>query len=334
MAFQTGTALNVDDLMSQLSTFLASNGWTINKTVAGSGDGHSAEYYLQKGSSYFSTRAGVVTGDQWYHGVFSSDVENEFLEIWGNTGFDGGAGPGSQPGSSNPFNGGNIVNFLLPNMTAYYFFTDPAKTYCHAVVETTANEFRHIIFGQVEKLGAYDGGEYVMSCSWSNAANDIDFVSDQAHKVPFVHQGNSSSTRNVLRYNIDGNLWKIAYFEFDFVSWVLPVSGSRNGTYPMDVMMNGTATGTRHAAPNDFNGLTPFMHIPAGWVVRSQTSWLPVGKFSDVRYVNMQNIAPGEVITLGSDNWYCFPIIERKDPGLRDELPNSGYDGYAYKQIP
>lgn len=328
MSYQTGTAVHLDDLLGKLDVFLVANGWTQDKFVAGSGDGHSSEYYWHKGASYFAFEAGVVSGNQSYHGIIQV-IDLPWLQIYGATGHAGGSTIDNQPNTSIEAR----ISELMPNMTAYHFFTDPAQTYIHVVVETTANEFRHIICGLCNKLGAYDGGEYVIAHEHAQTAAGIDVPDYFIHHHPF-HGFTSNSLRpSKFHCNIDGVRWKQYYFNTVFSSMVAPAAAGNSG-FPNDIVWNSGADSALVAQPNSFNNQPVLMNISCGFTIRSSTVQTPVGHFPDVRAINIKNIVPSSTLVLGGDTWHVFPICEKKEPDLRDDLPNSGWKGIAYLEVP
>lgn len=328
MSYQTGTALDIDDLLVKLSTFAQANGWTLDKFVAGNGNGHSSELYLHKGASYVIYKAVLQGGFGYYHGVFLNPQNNPTIFMYGATGHDGGQDYENQPNTSNR----TEVTWLLPNMTAYHFFTDPAQTYLHVVVEVTAGEYRHMSYGLCNKLGAYDGGEYVMGHWWDHNPAQIDVPEDFRHMPGIFAGGNATAYYCRFHCNIDGVRWKQYQGTQNFISIYACAYRNTQGTF-LDTLLTPQSTG-RSASPNTFNNVSPLHQIPVGWVVRATNFWTPVGHFPDVRALNMKNIAPSATLTLGSDDWLIFPAMEKKNPTTRDNLPNSGYLAYAYLKVP
>ena len=326
MSYQTGTALDLDDLLQKLSTFAQANGWTENQFDAGSGNGADVDLFLSKGTNFIVFHARLTGGNNVYHGV-SQAIDHPDMYMYGATGYDGGSAFNLQPGTSLRA----TTNWLLPSMTAYHFFTDPAKVYLHVVVETTANEFRHFANGQVAKVGNYDGGDYVMGTQWSQTTADIDVPSDSQHFPAWMHQGNGSTTQNRFRYNIDGNQWRHYYFNTVFQS-IAGSQGSSSIAVWNQAILNHSYS--RSASPNAFNQAIILWRMYGGWNYRSSTFLVPTGCIEDVRFVNIRNVAPSTTYNLGGDDWIIFPLCEKKDPNLRDNLPNSGDYGFAYKVVP
>ena len=330
MAYQTGTATDVDDLIAKLSTFLQANGWTEDKYVAGSGDGWSSELYISKGASFFTIEAGVQTASQFYLGQ-TQTIDRPYIRIRGATGHDGG-----QPVSNQPNTHSNYaeVDWLQNNMTAYHFFTDPAQTYCHCVVESVANTFHHIVFGLANKIGTYDGGEYLFGHRHIHGPTNVDDPANSQHIFPWMGGGSSSTGRGYFHCNVDGVRWKRYHFLTTFQSIAASIQIGYTQGYPSEIWANPSSHAQRVATPQSFNDVSPLANIPCGWIIRSTTIWTPVGHFPDVRIVNMKNLSPGASLVLGGDTWRCFPLGRKEIPGLEGSFINTGYMGYAYKEIP
>jgi hypothetical protein len=62
--------------------------------------------------------------------------------------------------------------------------------------------------------------------------------------------------------------------------------------------------------------------------------YTPIGEFPDVFRVNMKGFTPAQAITLGSDTYRVFPVVnsDTVNTVLGDEY--SGYEGYAYRVRP
>lgn len=329
MTYQTGTATNVDDLLAKLSTFAVTAGWTEEKVVAGSGDGASSELYLSKGTIFVTFEAMLTGGNNVYHGI-NQALDHPHLEMKGATGFDGGETVANQPGTHTA---GCETNWLLPNMTAFHFFTDPTKTYIHVAIETTANEFRHIHFGILDKLGAYTGGEYITACQHFQSASFIDEPMNFQHSWPWVQIGNSGPVHQQLRVVADGETWHQAVGNnTNNNQWFPPMQGAAQG-FPIEDFLEVKSNTSKAAQPNTFNSTVVLFQLPCH-IRRSSTKKTPVGKPHDLRMCNMQNVSPATSIFFGGDEWVIFPVIQKKDPGLRDNLPNSAFLAYAYKKIP
>jgi len=327
MSYETGTALNVDDLLAKLSVFAVANGWTENKFVAGTGNGSSSEMYLSKGVTFAIFDAQLTTGNNTYHG-FNQALDHPHIDTYCATGFNGANPVNGQPGTSLH----KETNWLLPNMTAYHFFTDPTKEYLHIVVEVIANEFRHIHIGLLDKIGAYDGGQYMQSTCPDQNINRIDDPVSFQHSYPWVQLGNGAGKFQKLRANIDGIAWKSSQFLNTTSAWTPPMRFAAQGEWldnHFDIRLNGNVD----SQPNTFNTTVILFPIPC-FISRSATQRAPVGKPFDLRVGNIKNVSPSSSIFFGGDEWLIFPFVQKKNPFIRDEEPNSGFLAFAYLKVP
>ncbi len=63
-------------------------------------------------------------------------------------------------------------------------------------------------------------------------------------------------------------------------------------------------------------------------------AFMDIGSIENIRFLAINNLSSGEVITYGEDSWQCWPILEKSDVGfqafnLKDGT--SGYMGMAFK---
>jgi hypothetical protein len=65
----------------------------------------------------------------------------------------------------------------------------------------------------------------------------------------------------------------------------------------------------------------------------SDIRWAPVGQVPDVFRVNMRNLTPEQEISVGSDIYTVFPMINKDSANTLANEGYSGYEGLAYKKI-
>lgn len=84
--------------------------------------------------------------------------------------------------------------------------------------------------------------------------------------------------------------------------------------------------------PNLYNEAT--ILLPIKPLARRASGGLTIiANLKNARYLRNDNLAPGEIITLGADQWKTYPFF-RKDVTLRNsggDYPHSGTFGYAIK---
>ena len=334
MAYETGTATDIADLISKLSTFAVANGWTEDRRDSGNGI-----IGLSKNSVFVSGR-----WDPASHDMLSLHQANAILPS-----------SGTEPGdvASDSGNGYNTTsshaNTVLdderhvelgpgPYPSYYFFENDSGPAYIHIVVETSTDSFVHFGFGEIDKVGdGWTGGEYVYGhnrgfTQWVSTGNThlLSGVTDATN--PSLIAQNATIRISGFPNQPVGTVWGM-------------VSGSarldaRQGT--------DSAANARVGVQGGFQA-GPFSS-PWGVFPASKTSGLipmySIGLFycnndtenhayflgwqADVRGVNIRGIAPKEEIVIGSDTWVIFPQTKRNTAASID---NSTYSGVAYKKV-
>lgn len=302
--YETGTATGPADLIAKLEVFAAANGWTVNTPTSGK----------------VFTKGGIYFGLNW---------DTDDVWVCGATGYNAGSAWSAQPGASVSQ---CRSNDMAGPFQTYHFFTGTAPDYIHVVVEKTAGVFKHFVFGQMIKHGSYVGGEYIGAVYWHMAMPSASVTPNHPngnyHCTPFDVAGQltTASNRGAVRADIDGktNNWMI----FNYVH-------NYSGNYAKGVVRSpgGILESLHERSPSEFNQLTPLLPMLIG-VERGSGLVSPAGYVPDMRYVNMTNFEPSELITIGSDEWLVFPLIQKTATwdNLSSMVPSSGTFGFAYKR--
>nr|WP_318382481.1 hypothetical protein [uncultured Enterobacter sp.] len=150
MAYQTGAAANLSELIEKLATFSQGLGWTVNAFKSGD----NPELYLKNGDDF------------WSFGVAKLNVTKSYC-IAGNSSYDSSKAFNDQPDSStraiakivsNSYLGAGTSEIIEGMFLTYDFFgTDE---YLHVAVQIAANKFRHFGIGRLNKEGHFSGGAY------------------------------------------------------------------------------------------------------------------------------------------------------------------------------
>lgn len=308
MAFETGTATGPGDLISKLRTFAIANGWTIGLT-----SGSSPVFINAARGIYFS----VVTGA-------------DYIFIKGATGHSTGAAWDAQPGTPSGMVATTQVNDCAGPHKLYYFFG--TEQYLHVVIETVTNKFKHFVMGQLEKNSTYTGGAYVDGSyheMQTITSPPMNFPDDLGHRYLFDATGSGTfGGTGRIRVDIDGktNNW-MGYGAAGVASVETnSIKGVTRGTSSLMSAMH-------LASPNAFNQRTVLSPILLA-AARGSGLYSLIGAPKDMRLVNMKNLNPGEIMVIGSDEWYVFPHIQKTltfnvSASL---IPSSGLYGYAYKK--
>ena len=138
MAYQTGTATDINDLFNKLADFAIALNWRINK--------HSTN------SLYLNNK----------DGYWALEFKDKMLFTLVCTGYDKDRDAFNQPGASCNHNLKNCktqtTHLDEGNYVGYDFFG--TAQYLHVVVQYQAERFRHFGIGTLNKEGEYTGGQY------------------------------------------------------------------------------------------------------------------------------------------------------------------------------
>lgn len=332
MAYETGTANNVNDLLDKFRLFAAAQGWTTNRwTTVGSG----RELCISKGSAYFNFRS-------WSNEamlVNGTSSDNKYgITINGSDGYSAGNGVHLQPGypQRGTTGGGDQAMVLFPLVTttgpfpAYHFFAVDSKT-LYAEVEITTGAFMRFGCGSLDLFNpsAPGGGRF-------------------CYAVTGAHVTNSTATYNWLGADMDNWSYGLEFVPFrgadyagnnsgySFASMVRAQFGSFNNwagsgrtvtTAGLQMACQGGGCHDkvlRDYSPNPLNGVG--LMLPNIVSLNVGDEFLsPIGVVPGMRYMDMTNYLPGEEFTLGSDTWKVFPWYQKGGIGL--------YRGVAYKKV-
>lgn len=323
--YETGTATGPADLIGKLATFAGTLGWTVAAQTTSASTG------LPAGAT-------SVTGRVFSKGTLVFGIGYDTDDVWlcGATGVNGANNWAAQTGTSATSTSGYMPrsNEMSGPYQAYHFFGGTSPDYLHVVVERSAGIFKHFAVGELIKAGSYTGGAYLQAVNWYMTTISSNYYAnapeDGSHRCLFDSaSGNTynASYANLVRADIDSksNNW-------------MPMFNTWQGNYSRgDFRRNGLSYHANVYAPNNFNQLTPLQPFV---IMADRPSSLHsiVGHPADIRGVNMTNFAPGELLTIGSDEWLVFPAIQKTatwgtiNATAAAQIPSSGPYGYAYKR--
>jgi hypothetical protein len=325
MAYETGSASDINDLLNKLRVFALAHGWTIdyhgvrtNTAGVSQGNGLNA-LMLSKGGVYWGL---LHTTSGGWGGVGPWVNVSMYAGPW----VPNGGGTDSQPNRS----ASATANKMVGPFVGYHFFGDPVRSYLHVVVEVSAGSYRHFGIGVFDQVGAaavaaytYASAPYFANMSYANDPGASDNI------FPWCEYCSDSSVFGAMvRFDSDGlspRYLKLSRNESDanraFGSFRNSSSGASSLIYaPMQV------------APSNLTGRAPlFPAIVMASRNGSSTQRSIVGQPFDLRVLRINNITPGDVITIGSDQWRVFPVVRKSAPA---GVENSGSWGYAFRMVP
>lgn len=296
MDYETGTSTDPADLLSKLATFATANGWTVATPTSGS--------VFSKGDIFVGMIAS--TNDMSFRGALS---------------YDSGVSWDNQPNNAGV---STICDLGAGPYTAYHFFagSEEDQEYLHAAVEIAAGHFRHFAMGQLIKVGVYTGGTYVSAVRWDNSTSNQNNPEASAHT--FICDAQSSSGTEHVWIDYDGKTdnWQRAVQASDFTTTRCTGSVRGNG---MDNMFEnrGYLRWNLRSVPAPLNYFAN----------RASSLRSFIGRIPHMRVFGMQNLSPGQVVTIGGDSWKVFPVCQRTESfgSGNSSIESSGYYGYGYR---
>ena len=300
MAYETGVASSPADLLTKFAIFAAANGWTRNSPSSGE--------VLSKGN--------VIAG-------LGTDADDVFLR--GATAVANGSAWSAQTGNSALT---ITVNVGAGPFTAYHFYTavEEGKDLLAATIEVSSGVFRHWIIADLIKRGAYTGGAY---------------LDGQYHNTSTTYTNTDSSYHQYIADASHSNAPQGGHFWCEFSgsaspNWVRVVD---TGDFTANTRGIGSFRGNgKHASLIGYgyqrwNFRTPLWPVEL-FVNRSGSLRSPAGRVPGMRFCNLRNHTPGEILSIGGDSWQLWPPISRADSwgASPSSVPASGHYGYAFKR--
>jgi len=96
--------------------------------------------------------------------------------------------------------------------------------------------------------------------------------------------------------------------------------------------LGGTLWWADKTFTSNTNSLVP-IYVACNTVFSGLNRFGVLAQVPDVYRINMRDYAPGEEITVGSDTYVVFPVINDDAANCQDGEGYSGYEGLAYKKI-
>ncbi|MGS1014121.1 hypothetical protein ACVCL0_08990 [Rhodanobacter sp. UC4450_H17] len=314
MAHVSGTANTVTDLLAALRGACTANGWTLSGNV------------LSKSGVYVDAK--IVDGAPLAGGT-------NFLSILGGTGIDGsnnltGAGPaacyvgpvGSTPLLTSP------INYDI------HIHTSPDEVYM--VASYSVEYYAWLAFGKSPAPGVPGTGV------WYGATSSNQPRLNGNCNIWIEPTGVTQLGGAVDRPTSAALFWGQAatavalYNSFIHHGWDAGWSGTNDNSVNSSAGSRANASGQLQPRmgrqPNTWNGESVLMPIQPS--VARGSGWRSIaGSLAHARYIRIDNYAPGDIITLGTDRWRIYPWF-RKFAGARDggnNVTHSGTLGWAVR---
>lgn len=330
MAFTQGSATDIADLFSDLSTFLTSNGWTDRALTTGG----------SVGLAKTTATDPIEVQFRWDTGT------PEYVGVYHSTGFTGvGTAPGNHTGDSGQgvVSGTNATiatgrHARLVNSTMPYWFFE-GDHYAHVVVQVNAGpppQLIHFGMGNLVKRGSYTGGAYAYGAKRSTVSSTATMI-DGSILLDGLASG-SGMTAFVASLHAEGLPNTVAAEEWLLV-WADSTTANqgtdRNGDdrHFCQGGYRGGLSARFFARPSaqSVAGLIPMYPIPLFYrdLVPDPDRVTPLGEMPDVFGINVEHFNAGDEIVVGGDTYTLFPSW-RNNGGAGND---TAYQGIAYKQV-
>ena len=312
MAHQNGTANDPVDLLDKLRVFAQANGWTIHNfgaRPAGATAGQALQ--LSKSglaASFLSLSAvGTVTDPGPKVGGYVHDA------------YVGGSGTENQANGSDKA----YTNAM-------------AGPYLYVVVETAAGLFKHFGIGVLDGMGVLNSGAFMFNSNWNYNTFYVGSMFATAHMIPWL--GNEGTLTNGYSNSVASSGITIrADSDTLAPKWYLAVNHAGSGnTYVPRRLRGGPGYANRTVQVLNYpilsgasmrtgrTTLVPTLMLGE----RTGGQYSPLGSGPGVRWVQLDYLDPGAVLTIGTDQWKVFPVVRKNGSAGQ---PNSLLHGFAYK---
>lgn len=315
MAYSSGTATSSADLLTALTNFCTSNGWSLSAGVLSKGDTH-----------ILPTLSGVHIK----------------LQLGTSAGF---AAPGVMPAAFFPYV--SLNNAWPVFYRLFEYVNGSAHTVVMMIREANVIEFKYLMFGNLEnKVGTvWSGGQWIhgtyasqttgSTSRQSNAGVKVDGYATEGgsdlesysngHGSLFTitdgypnFGGNFMNGNSYLRCNMDGGTYKMNQ------------SGDNNNFFGcVDAMRFARLFLIRN--PNTWNGQSVLIPVHV-YLGRASQTCSRLGTVAGVRFMRMDSYEPGDIITLGLDRWMVLPMYLRnatEPKGKKGEFDSTAITGHS-----
>jgi hypothetical protein len=302
MAYQTGTASSAAGLVTIIKDFAASNGFTVTGDV------------IHSSNSWTRVQSAVANLDP-----ISTHYSSENYNIIGFTGgldttFSTNLSPVQTIGGISHSCYNAILTASWP-ITYYLVATPSSPRAIYGVINYDVNKFQHFAFGEIIKsTSLYTGGNFV-TAQFASAYTSINcrekFIGCDLYNAmfsagvpyfwpPVTNTGNNGARNSFL------------YLSHNSYGWgpganTTAAPTTTNLSDPIAIRFIAQLLGRQ---PNNFNNQT--ILLPARLLRGVSASYvMDFGELPYFRFCRIDYLNPGDIITLGSDQWKVFPIFQK-----------------------
>tara|TARA_R110002153_G_scaffold54447_4_gene151674 strand:- start:1081 stop:2106 length:1026 start_codon:yes stop_codon:yes gene_type:complete len=339
MAYSTGSATDLGDLLSKLDVFLVANGWTQDDfddgaTTAAEGFANWTKNTMSIGMKWIANSPNNVSLHQAlsYSGSGFPGTHTD----------DSGNGYNAAFGTDALLDDERCINDMGdgPFVSYHFFEQDASPAYVHVVVEIASETFRHFGWGEMEKFNDWTGGEYCYGHFADEATNST--ATDISAFVLFdgIQTSTGPTTRRSATIHAEGWAHQIAAGE----KWMQHLGGRTSDEDSDDtdsagefkrITFGGYRGGPVAYSLGSFRSDVATGHIPMYPLAIFARDYANdfgffMGNIPDIRGIDIFNFAPAQEVTIGSDVWVLFPQVRRTEDNV---VGRTYYGGVAYKKV-
>ena len=307
MAYVTGIANSMADLLAAIQSACTANGWTLTGSV------------LSKGTCFVQLT-----------------VVGESIDVLAGTGYSGSAITGT-PYRSARLQAVSSIAITYPATYDIHVHAAPDEVY--VLLNYNVTRWGWLAFGQSPAVGIPGTGNWQAAmCSADATVGGICIApggiaptaAPAATSAAIGFRINASGTP---QNSTDGQNFRFHHGLDTAAGW----SSNGDGAGVPDAYQTGWQSGPSRAVtvlplapqlarlPNLWNGETVLLPLQPH-VYRASGKVSLVGELGHARCLRNDNLADGEVITLGADRWKAYPW-HRKNTGARDGGTNADHSG-------
>ena len=315
MAYITGSAASFADLKTAIENACTANGWTLSSGI------------LSKNGCFFQLVAGTSDGYAQ-------------LQLFGGTGQSGTTLNGQPPsnyGAKICSNNGSVIAF--PINYEIHLFTNPDEVYC--IINYNSDFYQQLSFGKSDVPGIGGTGAWFTGAKRSDQTlTDGTYGFKVFMSVSWPENVGTSTYEGYGCGLFFDNPTEAGEYYPSFVHTGLDATPWRSGQSGLSALTGYRGAGTQVGSllmqlPNLYNNANVLLPIKPV-ALRSSGGVTIIANPKNARYLRIDNVVPGEIITFGAERWKCYPFY-RKDSTVRNGVvwnigaSHSGTFGYAIR---
>lgn len=284
--YSSGSASSFADVLTALNTFLLANGWA---SAAATGGGR----IFTKGTTVARVRSDDTPGA-------------ETLFLVGATGSSGGNLTAPAP---NEVCMRSAAPVLIVFPVTYEFYVDDTPDEVYAIISYGGNKYQHLHFGKSDIPGIGGTG------MWFSGSQRDDNNDNRVYMQLNFQYAQTGIGGQALGYFIDQTNAKPANFVHcaleGSAAWRAGAAGSYSpGTAAGYLIGQDHLAGLLQALPSWYNESEVLLPIYAA-LLRTDGTRTIVAVMRHARFLRIDNVTPGDLITYGSEQWKAYPLYAK-----------------------